>query len=712
MLNQSEKLGSLTRRNARALFSMALMLLLCVSLTGARPGKSAYGPHDKAAYLNQTIIDFLRPGLVAKVESGKVAADGTITMVYTLSDPAGLPLDINGVYTPGPITVGYVIGVIPADDDQYTSYVTTNATGAAGTFPRAAADTGGVLTQLDNGKYQYVFNKKAPAGFDATATHTLGLMTSRNMAAFGITNNFSSDVFSFVPNGAKVTKVRDVVRTSSCNGCHDQLSHHGGRRRQVELCVICHQPQSTAATTGVTVDFKVFVHKIHMGKNLPSVKAGKPYAVGTDDWSTVSYPADIRRCETCHDQKSGAVQAANYLTRPSRAACGSCHEDVDFATGKNHPGGPQVSDFQCARCHVPQGDLDFDASIKGAHMIPEDSALVQGVVVSLKKVDGGTSGSKPTVTFTLLDKNKKPLLPTSLTALAFTMAGPTTDFGTTSFGADVKTPGYVRESALSAAKCGADGTCTYAFTHAIPPAAKGTFQIGVEAGRKEVLLPGTTAEKTATTGAKNEIVTFSVDNSPVVARRAVVATAKCQACHVRFTDIHDGLSNQTEYCVMCHNPSNTDIAQRGAAVVAADRDLPPQGVNFNLMVHRIHTGKNLPAMNRGYTVVGSGGSHNDFTDVRYPALDPGAVPGDTRNCSMCHIGNSEQNLPIGRSAVTDPQGPVSPVGATASACTGCHAAVPSLAHALSQTNPLLGESCTVCHKPTAEFGVSKVHAQY
>ena len=699
----------------RVLLAVVLAAGLTVPLTGAKSatGSGIYSPHDKAAYLNQVIIDFLRPGLVAKIETGTIAADGTITVVYNLKDPVGLPLDLAGIYTPGPITVGYVIGVIPANKDQYTSYITSSATGAAGTFDRAAADSGGVLTQLDSGRYQYVYKAKAPTGFDATATHTIGIYSSRTMTAFGIPNNMSSDVFSFVPNGAKVTKVRDVVRTASCNGCHDQLSAHGGRRRQVDLCIICHQPQTTAASTGVTVDFKVFIHKVHMGEKLPSVIAGGKYAIGSADWSSVAFPADIRRCETCHDQKSGAVQATNYLTKPSAAACGSCHDNVNFATGKNHVGGPQVSDNLCATCHLPQGEIDFDASIKGSHMVPEDSALVQGVALAIKKIDGGTAGSKPTVTFTITDKNaKKALLPTDLTTLSLTLGGPTSDFGYTSFGSDVTTPGYVTESALTAAKCGADGTCTYAFNHAIPANAKGSFQIGMEARRAEVLLPGTTKQLSVTTGAKNPVLAFSVDGSAVAARRAVVATANCQRCHVRFTTIHGGLRNQTEYCVMCHNPSNTDGARRPGAVVAADKALPNQGINFNLLVHRIHTGENLVALGREYTVVGFGGSHNDFTEIRYPAMNPTGAAGDTRNCSMCHAGGSEGILPIGKNNVTDPQGPVSPVAAVTSACTGCHAAIPSAAHALSQTDPKLGESCTVCHKPTAEFGVAKVHAQY
>ena len=144
------------------------------------------------------------------------------------------------------------------------------------------------------------------------------------------------------------------------------------------LCIICHQPQTTAASTGVTVNFKVFIHKVNMGKQLPSVIAGGKYAIGNADWSTVAFPADIRRCETCHDQKSGAVQATNYLTTPTRAACGSCHDNVDFARGKNHVGGPQVRDNLCATCHLPQGEIDFDASIKGSHMVPQDSAMLSG----------------------------------------------------------------------------------------------------------------------------------------------------------------------------------------------------------------------------------------------------------------------------------------------------------------------------------------------
>ena len=92
------------------------------------------------------------------------------------------------------------------------------------------------------------------------------------------------------------------------------------------------------------------------------------------------------------------------------------------------------------------------------------------------------------------------------------MAGPTTDYGYTSFGSDVKTPGYVTESALNS-HCDSSGNCTYTFQHAVPTSATGTFAIGVEAKRTESLLPGTTSETSVTYGTKNQVMYFSVDGS-------------------------------------------------------------------------------------------------------------------------------------------------------------------------------------------------------
>ena len=104
--------------------------------------------------------------------------------------------------------------------------------------------------------------------------------------------------------------MRDVIKTASCNKCHDQLAFHGGSRRGMEMCVLCHTPQTVDPDTGNTVDMPVMTHKIHMGKELPSVQAGGKYQIIghnqiESDYSTVGFPADVRRCEVCHEQNTG-----------------------------------------------------------------------------------------------------------------------------------------------------------------------------------------------------------------------------------------------------------------------------------------------------------------------------------------------------------------------------------------------------------------------
>ncbi len=693
---------------------LALVMLIAAIALGAA-SKNPFTARHKAYFAEAATVDFVRPGLHITTKSAQVAADGAITVIYTVADPKGLPLDAAGITSPGTIALSFVAAYIPNGQEQYVAYTTRVATGAvSGAVNQAGADTGGTTIKIADGQYQYVFRTKAPSGFDASATHTIGIYGSRNLTEFNLGTNYASTTFNFAPNGSPVTNVRDVIQTQSCNNCHDQLSAHGGSRRGIDMCVLCHTPQTVDPDTGNTVDLKVMVHKIHMGSQLPSVQAGKPYRIvgfnnAVLDWSTVVYPADPRRCESCHQQNTGAKQATAYLTNPTRAACGSCHDNVNFASGENHAGGPQISDNQCSICHTPQGELDFDASIKGAHVVPTESRMLSGIVANIVSVTNGAAGKILGVTFTVKDNGGQPVPLSQLGAVSLTLAGPTSDFGNTSFGSDVTTPGYVTESALGAS-CGSDGTCSYAFKHAIPTDATGTYSIGIEARRTETLLPDTTKQRSVTYGAINKVVNFSVDGSAVQPRRMVVDVSNCNQCHTALS-VHGTLRNQTEYCVLCHNPSNTDAIRRVTATNADDKALPPQGIDFDFMIHRIHTGENLKADKKSYTIVGFGGSHNDFTDVRYPALSPQGAAGDTRNCSNCHVNGSEQKLPTGLNAVKDQQGPLDPVQPVTAACTGCHVKITTASHALANTTRL-GESCEVCHGPSGDFNVAKVHAQY
>jgi len=377
------------------------------------PKKTAFTPHDKAFYADSNTVNFVRPGLTITIVSTKIANDGTISVDYKLADPKGLPLDRDGIQTPGAIAVSFVAAYIPKGQTQYFSYTTRSQTSpiTKATAIQAAADAGGTTQVAAVGEYIYTFSTKALAqgggAFDPTASHRIGIYGSRNLTEFDLGTDYDSATFDFVPAGGKPAP-REVIKTASCNKCHDDLAFHGGSRRGLDLCIMCHTPQNTDPDTGNTVNMAVFVHKLHMGSQLPSVKAGTPYRVigfnqSVSDWSTVVFPSDPRRCESCHEPNTGAAQATAWLTNPNRAACGSCHDDINFATGANHVNLPQVNDNQCTQCHIPQGELELDASIRGAHVFPQESAANPGLVFKILKVDDGLAGRAPSVTFTVKD---------------------------------------------------------------------------------------------------------------------------------------------------------------------------------------------------------------------------------------------------------------------------------------------------------------------
>jgi OmcA/MtrC family decaheme c-type cytochrome len=724
------KLEKLSMRIPSSVFAVGRYAVAFTVIAGSlalmsAPKKTVFTKHDKAFFADANTVNFVRPGLTISIVSAKIANDGTISVDYKLTDPKGLPLDLSGVQTPGAVSVSFCMAYIPKGETQLYSYASRAQTSpiTKQTANQAGADSGGTTQTVAIGEYIYTFKTKAVAKdggpFDPTATHRVGVYGSRNLTEFDLGTNYDSETQDFVPNGAKVVTTRDVIRTATCEKCHDNLAFHGGSRKGIDLCVMCHQPQTTDPDTGNTVDAKVFIHKIHMGSQLPSVKAGKPYQVigfnqAVSDWSSVVLPSDPRRCEFCHEPKSGAAQSDAWLKNPSRAACGSCHDNVNFATGENHVNLPQVDDKQCTQCHIPQGELEFDASIRGAHTVPTQSVTAPGIKIAITSIVNGVAGKAPTVNFSIQDNSGAGISMAQMTGganrMAFVMAGPTTDYGYTSFGKDVTTPGYVSENAVPTAKCSSDGTCSYTFTHAIPAGATGTYAIGVEARRALTILPGTTKEQATEYGAINKVKYFSVDGSVVQPRRQVVDIAKCNGCH-SFLSLHGENRNQIEQCVLCHNPSENDISVRPVATVAADKALPPQSVNFALMIHKIHTGEKMATdFNTTYTIVGFGGSHNDFTDVRFPTMGPTGAVGDTAKCDMCHVNNSETVFPIGKNAVADTQGKLNPAPATTSACTACHQQTSAFAHAQANTDPKFGESCDVCHAAGAEFDVQKMHA--
>ena len=689
------------------LFKVLLVFVLALTagvvlLTSASTGP--FTPHDKAYYASQKDQSFVRPGLTVTIVSAEIATDGTIKARVKFTDPDGRPLDKDGVTTAGRISNGAPSAIATFFDtakNEFTSYTTRTQVSnirPGQTAIQAGADSGGVWDKVAEGEYMYTFRTKAPAGFNRSAIHAIGVYANRILTDYEMGTQLDDDVYYFTPNnGQKASNPRDIIRTATCQKCHGpNMAFHGeGGRTSMQMCDLCHTSQTIDPDTGNSVDMEVMTHRIHMGEHLPSVTAGTKYVIygnrdTAHDYSEVVFPSPVQSCETCHENNRGAAKANAWITNPTRAACGACHDDVNFATGEKHAGLPQPTDAACARCHIEQTEIDFDLSVRGAHVIPQESKLLTGLQWGIEKVDDGAPGKKPTVTFTIKDKDGNGLPMSAMARVALTLAGPTYS-NYSAFG-----KGYVQEDAIKAE--GANGRYTYTFKTAIPADATGTFAVGLEGRRVEKVLAGTRRERSIQYGAVNPVMYFSLDGSPLYKRDQPTTNGQCLGCHTRLALHGENRVDNVEYCVMCHNPMETDASRRPAA------QNPPETIDMKFMTHRIHGGERLHEEHGAdYTVYGYGGNPISFSHVRYPS--------PLQNCSACHQAGSEN--PRGgseyKAKTNTARYPMNPMPLYTTGCYGCHAENAMLSHARTNTNDL-GESCSVCHSSSGEFAPTKMHA--
>jgi OmcA/MtrC family decaheme c-type cytochrome len=628
-------------------------------------------------------------GVRLQILSATISPERRVVVTFRLTDDRGLPLDRAGVRTEGRVEITVILARINRGDRQYTAYTTRTQTGAVlGTVPQAWVDSGGTFTESPDGTLVYTSGTVLPENYDPTVTHTVGLSAVRDLTATLGKRFVANATFDFIPAGGEVSPIRDVVTTAACNQCHDQLQAHGGRYVTVKTCVLCHQPQTADPDTGNTVDFKVMIHKIHRGRDLPSVRAGTPYRfVGfmgrVFDFSTVGFPQDIRNCTTCH--AAGATQADNHLTQPSRAACGSCHDNVNFATGENHLGIIQRDDRLCGRCHQPTSGEEFDLSVAGAHAIPFKSRQLPGVLFDIVGVTDTAPGRTPTVLFTIRDRSGRAIAPSAMTRLALVLGGPTQEY-----------TWWVSEDARGATGPDAAGNYRYTFRTPLPADARGTYVVGIEGYRNITLDPGPAAPgdpANVVRDAGDNVVRYvAVTDAQPIPRRQIVDLRNCVKCHDSLRTHGNNRNNNIEYCVVCHNPTATDEARRPAD------QMPPESIDFKLLIHKIHRGEHLE---REYTVYNFFRQPVPFNEVRFPA--------SLKNCQLCHVPGTNV-LPVRAALATiTPRGFQNPTPPTSTACLGCHDSLSAEAHAFVNTAGSV-ETCIVCHGEGKPFAVSKVHA--
>jgi OmcA/MtrC family decaheme c-type cytochrome len=646
--------------------------------------------------------------------AAEIGEDGVPEVIFSVTDAAGGPLAIGegGVGEPR-FVLGYLTADSLSNPSRYVPLTTTTqtspVTNRTGTLP--AADAGGTFTPVAGspGRYVYRFGS-AVAVADRGATHTVGAWGARTLDGIAHVDNA---LLSFVPSGGDPV-VRQLVSDAACNTCHGQLEAHGGQRRDVQLCTICHTAGFEDPDTGNSIDFRVMVHKIHRGAELPSVQAGEPYRLigfqgSVHDYSKVVFPQAIENCSACHQ----GAQADRWETHPTRSACGACHDRTAFtlpapAGFEPHPGTEQLTDADCAVCHKPSGFAPIDE----VHRIPELDPGAPEVGLSIVSVTNTAPGQTPELLFTAsVDGRPRDLIAAPLTRIAVTLAGPTTDY------ASFVT--YVIQGTGARGTLSADGDAfRYVFPEPIPAEARGSYAVGMEG----FLQPDPPSGPRY--AAFNPVAYFAVTDPAPVARREIVAQQACNSCH-RELSAHGGQRKNVEYCVFCHLPGNANddrIARvEGTTVVA-------HSVNLKPMVHSIHMGERLtqpfvlgtfPIPNRENPL---GGPH-DFSEVRYPR--------NPADCSACHLpGTTALPLAAGllpsRSetliCTEDPAADDDTYCDTrtviemltppeSSACVSCHDSPATKAHAELMTTATGVESCATCHAPGSSFDAEAAHAE-
>src|SRR3954452_23274257 len=93
----------------KSLLTVAAALLLPLVVLVAAPASKpkGYTGSLSARHPDAAQIAFIRPGIIGKIVSASVAADGTITTRVTITDPKGLPLDKDGIATAGPVSLAF-----------------------------------------------------------------------------------------------------------------------------------------------------------------------------------------------------------------------------------------------------------------------------------------------------------------------------------------------------------------------------------------------------------------------------------------------------------------------------------------------------------------------------------------------------------------------------------------------------------------------------
>jgi len=649
---------------------------LAATLAGCGGDDGDRGPSGKDAIVGDRTVapEEVNPRITGVSISSPMKVD------FQVTDERGLA--VAGI-TEGPeFTVNKLVPGADGETNVWQTYIREDDQGTANA--QAGAYSSGTLVGHGDGSYTFTFDKNlediAGVAYQPDLTHRVGIEL-RDVVVLGKEIPAgSNDVYDFQPSTGKTSGImeRTIVKQESCATCHgdEAFSMHGGPRKDVDYCVTCHQKGSEDAGTGHTIDFRVMIHKIHSGSS-EATYCGygcENFGSPASDFSDVALPQDVRNCTTCHDPSDPMTpQATNVNNRPTAQVCASCHENLPLNAdgtgiedpGKNvHPAGSQPNS-NCVTCHSEGGNVE---PVLASHTI-EPQLWAGRFEYNIVDVTQTGEGQQPMVTFSITDPTNGDAaydlvndseFTGSATSVNMDLAWPTSDYTNVSNAGGTDVTGGPPSRPVSIPLVSGDGT-TATLGNGVTDNGDGTYTVATGVtipqtspglGSGAVAIEGHTSGDFNSDGTYDEEVPvtsavefFAINDSRPMARRMVVDSGKCQNCHGK----NDGLAfhggnrtDNTQICVVCHNPNQTDLFMRpadsdgfnGVNTNAVD-NLEDRPIDFKYMIHAIHGSE---ARNNGYVAYGYGVQPHDYSDVLFPR--------ESSDCLACHEEGTYE-LPLG-----------------------------------------------------------------
>jgi OmcA/MtrC family decaheme c-type cytochrome len=669
---------------------------------------------------------------IATIDSAAVSGN-KVTVEFTLKTPQGGK--VLGL-APTTLRLG-VAKLLPAADgspSRWQNYI-NRAAAPSITSPKLtsaiqANTESGVATgwsELGLGRYRYtsavdLSNVTTPiaVAYEPSLTHRVSLAIdlsgSLGQRSLAPDNPFKD----FVPNGGTASS-KLVAATANCAGCHVRFAEHGGPRRSVEYCVVCHNPATIDPDSGESVDMAYMAHSIHRGEARTT-----PYIVfgfnGTEfNTGEVTYPQPASFCETCHTVTASTPQGDDWKSSPTSAACGGCHDAGLNKTGPSattgrytytftHPAGtlpPDVLTFgdgDCVGCHRPGGTagdvLEVHQRDEGRKAIENGSLFTYKIL----QVENAVAGQAPKVTFQILGAGGAPVDVKAITTgrLRLDFAWSTADIhNVADVGGDLlaanRGQAITIDLLANMASVVDNGNGTFSYT--LAPVLPSGFDTASLGKGLMVVLEGRRAMPDGSNAYPDSAFAFA--GGP--AREKLVEQAKCETCHKKLA-LHGGSrAGDPMICTVCHSSSlgGQWLASDGVTV----EDFGP--LALGAFIHGLHSGNVTP--------IGA---------VTYPQ--------SLARCEGCHVAGTfntarRNALPITVDAGTTLTGGAATLAwqddladsASAGTCKGCHTSPEAATHMASQggsfgvaktLSPSSDlEGCAMCHRKGQTFDTEQLH---